>query len=139
MNPPGHDALDGFRDTGRAGKEGRSVEVSTTTLDAEWESRGRPLVSLIKVDVEGAEPLVFAGAMEVIRRCRPVIVSEWCLANLAAYHTPFSQILEFAAGIDYTAYMIPGLTVADPVAFRFQLALAENMLLLPNPTDSLKD
>ena len=30
----------------------------------------------MKVDVEGAEPLVFYGARETIRRCMPVIVFE---------------------------------------------------------------
>ena len=33
-------------------------------------------VSAMKVDVEGAEPLVFYGARETIRRCKPVILFE---------------------------------------------------------------
>ena len=33
-------------------------------------------ISAMKVDVEGAEPLVFYGARETIRRCMPVIVFE---------------------------------------------------------------
>lgn len=33
-------------------------------------------VSVLKVDVEGAEPLVFAGAQELIRRSHPVILFE---------------------------------------------------------------
>jgi FkbM family methyltransferase len=31
-------------------------------------------VALLKVDAEGAEPLVLWGAREVIRRCRPLIL-----------------------------------------------------------------
>jgi FkbM family methyltransferase len=44
-------------------------------------------VHLIKVDVEGAELLVFSGGIETLRRNRPVIVFEHGLAAAAAYET----------------------------------------------------
>lgn len=131
VNPPGHDALDGIQDTKRSGQQGGTVEVATTTLDREWQDRNRPAVSLVKVDVEGAEPLVFAGASELIDAGRPAIVCEWCLANLKAYRTDPAWILEFCAKIGYQAFLIPGLAPAHPLAFRYQLALAENLLLIP--------
>jgi len=53
------------------GHETRTVQ--TVALD-EYPLR-RP-VSFIKIDVEGAEPLVLAGARNVIRADRPVILSE---------------------------------------------------------------
>ena len=134
VNPPGHDALDGIRDTHRSGGQGHTVEVVTTTLDREWQNRDRPIVSLVKVDVEGAEPLVFAGASALIEACRPTIVCEWCLANLKAYQTDPTWILEFSAHAGYQAYLIPGLVPAIPHVFRYQLALAENLLLVPEPT-----
>ncbi|MFI5197729.1 MAG: FkbM family methyltransferase [Thermoanaerobaculia bacterium] len=55
--PPGHDVL----------------SVSMATLDAE-EFPGP--VRFLKIDVEGAEPLVFRGARETLRRDRPVILAE---------------------------------------------------------------
>ena len=137
VNPPGHDALDGIRDTHRSGGKGSTVEVTTTTLDREWQDRNRPFVSLVKVDVEGAEPLVFAGARELIDACRPIIVCEWCLANLAAYKTDPAWILAFSSKINYKAFLIPGLVPANPLAFRYQLALAENLLLLPEAAASV--
>ena len=33
-------------------------------------------VRLMKIDVEGAEPMVLRGARETLRRCRPVVVAE---------------------------------------------------------------
>ena len=59
---PGADVFDGLRDTGRTGALARQVAVPTTSVDAEWQSRGRPPVSVLKVDVEGAELGVLAGA-----------------------------------------------------------------------------
>ncbi len=54
----------------RLGSGGEEVEMCT--LDSYHLSN----VSLIKVDVEGAEPLVFYGAQETIRANRPVIIYE---------------------------------------------------------------
>lgn len=47
--------------------------VEMRTLD----SFGFENVKLIKIDVEGAEPLVFWGARETIKKWRPVIFFEW--------------------------------------------------------------
>lgn len=138
VNSPGNDALDGIRDTRRA-TGGRTVDVETTTLDQEWESRHRPPVSLLKVDVEGAETLVFAGARELLRACRPVILCEWCLANLIAYDTRPTWILDFAAEFGYAVFLLPELVPAnDPLVFPFQLTVRENLLLLPRPDAPFK-
>ena len=52
------------------------VPVSLYTLDGLIAERGDPPVSLIKIDVQGAEPRVIAGAEEVLRRCRPALFIE---------------------------------------------------------------
>lgn len=54
----------------------RVVRVDADTLDGAWSSAGRPSVSVVKVDVEGAEPKVLAGAGELIDACRPVLSVE---------------------------------------------------------------
>lgn len=54
----------------------RRVEVVGRPLDALWSAAGRPATSTMKIDVEGAEAPVLAGAIELIRTCRPVIAVE---------------------------------------------------------------
>jgi FkbM family methyltransferase len=48
------------------------IDVSLTTID----SLNLEKVDFIKIDVEGYESLVIKGAMETIKRCKPVITME---------------------------------------------------------------
>ncbi len=54
----------------------RIVTVRESTLDVAWTAEGRPEVSIVKVDVEGAEHRVLAGASELVRTCHPVFTIE---------------------------------------------------------------
>ena len=63
-------------DPGFKGTIDRVVEARADTLDGAWTSAGRPPVSVVKIDVEGAEPRVLAGASELIEACRPVLTVE---------------------------------------------------------------
>lgn len=60
---------------GHLSKDRTGIEVETVTLDSLVES-GFPPPDMIKVDVEGAESLVLAGAMGVLRKYRPVLLVE---------------------------------------------------------------
>jgi FkbM family methyltransferase len=53
-----------------------SVKVPCVTLDDLWEGAGRPLVSFVKIDVEGAEDDVLRGALGMITACRPSLIVE---------------------------------------------------------------
>jgi FkbM family methyltransferase len=53
-----------------------TVEVPTTTLDDDWRRRGRPRVSVIKIDTETTEYQVLRGASELVREERPIIFYE---------------------------------------------------------------
>ena len=53
-----------------------SFEVRTSTLDDAWRASGEPAVTMVKVDVEGAEARVLAGARGVISTWRPVLSIE---------------------------------------------------------------
>lgn len=65
------------------GKAGRSLEVLTTTLDDYWAGIGCPPVALVKIDVEGAEPLVIRGASKFIDANPGIrVVSEYYPRNL---------------------------------------------------------
>lgn len=50
--------------------------VDGVRLDSWAEQVGLARLDVLKIDVEGAEPAVLAGAQELIRRCRPVTVVE---------------------------------------------------------------
>ena len=61
--------------------EGRHVETGTAAvqsvrLDRVWEDLGRPAVSFVKIDVEGAEVSVLRGARAMITSTRPSLLVE---------------------------------------------------------------
>ena len=60
----------------RTGTQPGTVTCPATTLDRLWEDAGRPRVDAVKVDVEGAELEVLAGAGVLLRSCRPLLVVE---------------------------------------------------------------
>jgi FkbM family methyltransferase len=62
-----------YRTERYAGKTVRTLEVALATLDEVVAGRD---IALIKVDVEGAQYQVFAGAMRTLERCKPVVVFE---------------------------------------------------------------
>jgi FkbM family methyltransferase len=132
---PGGDVYEGLRATGRGTPFDVEVKVQTTSIDADWDARGRPPVSLLKVDVEGGELGVLAGAAECLAACRPAVITEWCPTNFLAYGCAPMDLLRLAAEAGYDAFLIPGLypLAADPRVLPFQLAAHENVLLLPRP------
>ncbi len=62
-----------------------SIEVRATTIDA----LDLPAITFVKMDVEGHEPEVLAGARRLLARDRPLIhleVNLWCLTAYADHH-----------------------------------------------------
>lgn len=53
-----------------------TTTVQMVTVDAVWASAGRPRVTLLKLDVEGAEARALAGAEELLAACRPAVLLE---------------------------------------------------------------
>jgi len=54
----------------------QAVAISLRPLDTVWEEQGRPKVAFVKMDVEGAEPLVLRGGSGFFRTVLPVICCE---------------------------------------------------------------
>jgi FkbM family methyltransferase len=54
---------------------GRSM-VDTVKLDTLWERLHRPTISVVKIDVEGAEMAVLLGADALLRSCKPLLLLE---------------------------------------------------------------
>ncbi|MDP2318343.1 MAG: FkbM family methyltransferase [Acidobacteriota bacterium] len=125
-----HDAL--FEGFAHPGSGEHSIKVGVTTLDAEWTRLGRPDVSLIKIDVEGAEGLVLDGAEQLCRARRPALVVEWHEDYLRRLGTPVGQILLRARDWQYRIFTIPGgVPVDDADSLRVQMFECSNFLLLP--------
>jgi FkbM family methyltransferase len=124
-------AFDALVDTGRGGHT-RRVAVQATTLDTEWTRLGKPLVSVVKIDVEGAELGVLAGAVELLASERPVVVTEWAASNLRATQSRPSRLLESAAACSYRVHVIPTLErITDAPALAVALLRTESFLLWP--------
>jgi len=109
-----------------------TIKVSASTLDAEWTRLGQPDVSLIKIDVEGAEGLVLDGAEQLCRARRPALIVEWHADYLRRLGTPVGQILSRARAWQYRIFTIPGgVPVDDADSLRVQMFECSNFLLLP--------
>jgi FkbM family methyltransferase len=81
---------------------GRSQTVPAVRLDTEWMAHGMPPVSVIKIDVEGAELAVLRGSLDMIRHCRPLLLIEAAnseeLAKLEKYLSSFNYERRTRAG-----------------------------------------
>jgi len=66
----------GFHEPNGNWKPSSSYRVPVTTLDAYVARNGLEHVNFIKIDTEGFEPMVLAGACETMRRFRPVLMVE---------------------------------------------------------------
>lgn len=121
--------LDGLKATGRADGE-RTVKVPVTTLDAEWHRLGRPTVSILKIDIEGGEMPALRGGAELLRACRPHILTEWQPMNFKVYGTKVGDLLPFAEEFGYRVFSCPHLVpVRTPQELELQVLLTESFLL----------
>lgn len=89
---------------------------------------GLPNLGLLKIDVEGFEPMVLRGARQTIARCRPTIYIENDRANQQG------EVIGLLTEMGYTCYWhTPSL--ADPELFGRDI-VSINMLCFPSEGDS---
>lgn len=123
--------FDGIKDTHRVGVTGQA-EVEMTTLDSWWRDAGRPDVSAVKCDVEGAELDVLRGARGLLAQQRPQVLLEWNRQNLTAYNCEPKSLLEFAVASGYRLYALPHLVpVQSESELALQMIATESFLLSP--------
>jgi FkbM family methyltransferase len=109
----------------------RTIPVQVSTLDAEWRALGRPPVSAVKIDVEGAEQQVLDGGRALLAEQRPAVLLEWHEAYLQRFATPVTALLDVARTYRYQIFTVPhGVPVADAAALRVQMMACQNFLLL---------
>lgn len=81
------------------GTEFRDIEVETATLDSVYGGN----VGFIKIDVEGHEDAVLAGARQIIARCRPRVQIE-----IVEYLSPggLQRTADFFAAYGYRGFFV---------------------------------
>lgn len=130
IGAPADALFEGFRSGDRiAGAT--TIKVPVTTLDETWRALGEPDVSVIKIDVEGAEAGVIAGGCALLQRQRPAILVEWFAAYLDRFGTAPAELLRAASRHGYRVFSVPaGVPVDDERALAAQMLGCHNFLLL---------
>lgn len=90
-DPAFHSTMDSH-----AFKIGQQVSIAQTRIDVVWQQYGRPTVSAIKIDVEGAEIVVLRGCECVLEACKPALLVE------AATREEFGLVGEWLSVRGYT-------------------------------------
>jgi len=70
---------------------GNVIQVNVRRLDDVWHERGTPMVSFIKMDVEGAELEVIEGGQEMLAHCHPTMLIE---ANTTQHLAKLKEALQ---------------------------------------------
>ena len=86
--------------------QGSCVKVRAVTIDGILRERGWPKVSLIKIDVQGAEERVLRGAMGALRELRPAVFMEVDEAALRAMGSSAESVLELMVSCRYEPHRI---------------------------------
>jgi FkbM family methyltransferase len=87
----------------RPGKaSGETLTVTCRTLDGVWREAGRPRMSAVKIDVEGAELSVLSGARELLAECGPVLLIE------AASTSAINELSAWLDKFGYVRHQRPG-------------------------------
>jgi FkbM family methyltransferase len=134
VGAPEDSLFEGFRSGDRIAGA-RTMPVAVSTLDEEWRALGRPRVSAVKIDVEGAEQQVLGGGRALLGEQRPAVLLEWHEAYLRRFGTPPAMLLDVAKKYSYQIFTVPhGVPVADPGALRVQMMSCQNFLLLAEGT-----
>jgi hypothetical protein len=88
----------------RIAEEG--LDTPSHRLDSLLAIHGDPPVGLIKIDVQGAEPRVLAGAGEVLRRHRPAVYMEVDNAALLEAGSSADALLDSMRQLGYVVHQV---------------------------------
>jgi FkbM family methyltransferase len=97
---------DGSEPGSSASCQASRVRVRSVTIDDVLRERGQPKVSLMKIDVQGAEERVLRGAMRTLRELRPPVFMEVDEAALRAMGSSAESVLELMISCRYEPHRI---------------------------------
>ncbi len=79
-----------------------TVRVAAADLDGFCRARGIERISILKLDIQGAEAEVLAGAATLLREARiDILFTELCVVPTYTGQTPLWTVLEMLAGYGY--------------------------------------
>ncbi len=85
--------------------DAKEEKISVTTLDETWEKQGRPKIDLVKIDVEGAEPLVLAGGRKMFETIKPAVCCEINPDLLGYMKHQIGDVFELLLDYGYESYL----------------------------------
>jgi FkbM family methyltransferase len=88
------------------GESGTVESVTVTTLDAVLGPTDRRRLTLLKLDLEGAEHGALLGAAEILRQARPHIIIEVEEAHLRRMGSSAAQVLALLEGAGYELFRL---------------------------------
>ena len=113
----------------------RGVPIRGTTLRSLVDSYGQGVVSLIKIDVQGAELRVLRGAVEILGRDRPAIFLEIDDSALAAAGDSAQAVIDFLEAHGYKMHVLDArdgvrrITASEGAVLRTGLGYADFLFI----------
>ncbi len=109
-----------------------AVAIALRPLDSVWEEQGHPKVAFVKMDVEGAEPLVLRGGTRFFSEVRPVVCCEINPGKLANMGFAPADVLTPFRSWDYVVKIWNGTTLVDSPS-DMNWNDVEDLVLMPAP------
>ena len=106
-----------------------SIEVGVTTFDEFISEQGIPAVDFIKIDVEGFEVQVLKGALQSIKKFRPVVIFEYSLENIGAQGGDIQGILKELQNMNYKIKSKEGIEDLNAI---LKLPVQTDLICIPN-------
>lgn len=105
--------------------EGKQQLVKCVTLDGLVESGevAIPKCRLVKIDIEGAEPLALAGMTKTLERTRPLMLVEFNKYCLERMGQSVASLWDGLQGLGYSMYALPA---------QHQVSFAESVIASPD-------
>ncbi len=124
---------------GVSAKDGsdRSIRVACKTLDEIWEQSGKPVISVIKIDIEGFDFYALKGGTRAIAQNRPVIFIEWYGPYISKYGVGHADLLNWCRTMGYRILCLNSrLPVTSVSEMQLQQDSESNFILLPSDSQA---
>ncbi len=90
--------------------------VVAVTIDDLLAARNWPRVSLIKIDVQGAESRVLAGASKTLQSFHPALLVEVCDEALRLLGSSAKELLTYLSRLGYSPHLVSRAGISEPMS-----------------------